>query len=736
MKFTSNQAGPQSSPTRNPVICLPARKTWLEHGLVFLFFSLLCIALTWPLLKDFSTKINGIGDATQLLWLLWHYRNVFFAGEDLFHSSLLYYPYGASAITTALYPLVGLLALPFWPIGPQAAYNGALLLGFILSGYLNYLLARFLKFDPGVALLSGVILLAAPIHSSALYGHLSKAFITIPIALIALNAMLDVQRSRWWSVATGFGILTVLLTSSEQVVFLLFAVLFFPAIRLIWANQAERQERLLRLGLASLVTMALISWYIILVYQALQDPSISDNLSAEAYQHQPDLIQFFIPGIFNRFLGPLFSTLNQTYTISPIETSVFLGWTALALSLVGWFKAGREARIWGLFLLLCALFALGPELKIFAINYIDLPFKAFGYLPALQAIRTPGRIMLIGFVALGIMAGYGLTWLQRQRSHSFKWITSGLAISLVVFEFWPTPSEQTILRPVPDFYNQISQDPDTYGVFDLPLRPKREISHYSAYYIYSSHYQWYQMTHLKGIASGYIGRPYERHPVFGAFVSNSVNGSPWLNHVLVKGQPANRYANARYELARAGYRYVVVHKPQPVYPDYPPGAWGERAAQEFITAVFTEETPFYEDELVTVFSVGPVLPDDGLTTTIIPLATNWESWVEFTIEEQWSSLPAFFYVASPQPMRAVIEFTLDAVIDNCTETQLAKAYFQVSPSTQAPFSEWKPGLPLRFTINLSAGSQVISIDQYGKTQKTPDTSCLTIKIKQIEMHTP
>ena len=90
--------------------------------------------------------------------------------------------------------------------------------------------------------------------------------------------------------------------------------------------------------------------------------------------------------------------------------------------------------------------------------------------------------MLVGFIAFGIAAGYGLSWLTKNTPMMLR---LG-AIVLVLVENWPEHPPQTILPTVPQFYKQISQDVGQYGVFDLPVRPHREID-FSTWYMCITH---------------------------------------------------------------------------------------------------------------------------------------------------------------------------------------------------------------------------------------------------------
>jgi hypothetical protein len=158
-----------------------ARATWREHAVALLIYALLAVALSWPLPRLLTSQIVGEGgDPIHHLWLIWHTREALLGREPWFAAPLLYYPQGITLLTHGLGPVMGILALPFWPLGTLAAHNGALLVALWLTGYAMYLLGRSLGFGHGVALFGGVALISAPMCVGGLRGHMTKVFLAGP----------------------------------------------------------------------------------------------------------------------------------------------------------------------------------------------------------------------------------------------------------------------------------------------------------------------------------------------------------------------------------------------------------------------------------------------------------------------------------------------------------------------------------------------------------------------------
>lgn len=84
---------------------------WREHGIALLAYLILSITLTWPLVRNFTSATIGTGDTRSYIWMLWHTKEAVLGREPVFHTSLLYYPYGISLLLHSLGPITGLVVL-------------------------------------------------------------------------------------------------------------------------------------------------------------------------------------------------------------------------------------------------------------------------------------------------------------------------------------------------------------------------------------------------------------------------------------------------------------------------------------------------------------------------------------------------------------------------------------------------------------------------------------------------
>jgi len=146
-------------------------KRLAREAAVFAFYLALAIAMTWPLAIRLTTALADLGDPFVNTWILdWVCHALTHAPFDLYNSPI-YYPGHLTLAYSENLVGVALLVLPFHLAGvpPIAVYNIAMLLGFALSGYGMFVLARLIVKSAPAALVAGVIFAFVPFK----FDHLS-----------------------------------------------------------------------------------------------------------------------------------------------------------------------------------------------------------------------------------------------------------------------------------------------------------------------------------------------------------------------------------------------------------------------------------------------------------------------------------------------------------------------------------------------------------------------------------
>lgn len=722
---------PQQAPLRSGRL----RYFLTEYLAPLLAALVVTLLLMWPLPTYFTSALIGEGDANWGLGTLWYWQQFLLGHEPFYYASRLYYPHGITMVTNALGPFSAIFALPFWGLGPAAAYNATIVLGFALTGFCMYLLARAIGCSRPASWVGGLLYMVAPLHLIAVYGHVNKVFLGfIPLALLVTYRGLQPSSSRRWAAAVGPVLVLAFLQAPEQLVIAGLGCGLLALYRLAATENAVLRSTAIRMLVMALSAGACAALLFVLVGKTAQQTGVIAGVGAESNQFQPDLLQFFIPNGFGAF--PLGRYLNALFTPEVntiIETAVYLTWTALALAVVAFWKARRQSAAWLLILGVSMLLALGPTLRVMGDSWltqlqIPLPYAGLNTLPGFNLMRTPGRFMLLGGAGLAAAAAIGLDQLRRILKPRYAVALTALAAVLLVLETWVDRYPNEPLLPVPPFYQKLAQDKEMYGVLDLPIRPEQDVNFFNWHVYFSSFYQVDQITHGKGIASGYVSRLYPIHPIFGQFITENFNEiSPLQQDVTVDGRPSSRYANLRYDLAEDNYRYVVLHKPNAGNPAYKPGAWGGKAAQQLIDDVFGDERPFVDDELTTVYAVGP-LPD---VSTLQPSIALLEPAAKMEYgEHRWTTSPAQFLVHSPRPILTHLEVTLRGMQSDRQYADLSVHSGDGNVVANRPIA---PLEPTRIPLALAPGSQVITLTLSPTGEEAGEK--LAFVIGQIEMAT-
>jgi hypothetical protein len=415
-----------------------------------------------------------------------------------------------------------------------------------------------------------------------------------------------------------------------------------------------------RLSVIVLASLIIVGPLLYGTAQAAYDSNIIFDLNYISFDYQPDVVEFFVPSVQSRLLGPIAADIFRNLEIdSTIETAISISIVAYLLMLAAAIWGKKQARFWLAFTFVWVILSVGPTIRF--LNHttfteynlpIIMPYAFLTHLPGLDFLRTPGRFMQIGFVGVAIAAAVGLNLLRHRWPTQAKIITV-CAFVLVLLESWPAPFELITLRPVPEIYTQAAQDEDMYGVLDLPITFQENIPNI----MYNATYQMYQMSHAKGISMGYISRIYRSHPIFPC-IYDLPTGEMELT---VNNEPTPCPFKPLYDLPLNDYRYIVIHKPQPEFFDYKPGTQGEADAAEFIDTYLSDQTPIIDDALTTVYEMPPS-PDLSVLTTTLGFGTNWYdqetsnggSW-------RWAESPAELIITSPSRQDVILELMIHTV---------------------------------------------------------------------------
>jgi len=513
-------ANGEQETTRPP---LAARRSLVREIALFAGYFLVAIALTWPLATNLGTAVSDLGDPLLNTWILdWNSYALTHEPLHLFDAPIFYpskLPLAYSEHLTG----IALLSLPFYLAGlpPVAVYNIAMLIGFALSAYGGYVLARVVTRRWGPSVLAGILYGFVPYR----FGQLPHIQVVsggwLPLMLAAL--LVYRRRPTWWTAAL-FGA-TFVMNGLTNVYFFLFgSTAIVLTIALIAIAESRDRAFWLRLGTA-LIAGGLVLLPFLMPYQIVSskyDMKRGDEESAESSATWSDWLiapresaiygriiadadrhnerQLF-PGLVMMFLASLAFVLvprgERDRVVLPERSLVWLDALIVALAIATFFTTilpDYRSYLWATLAAICIVvrlairfpralssgnlrtaiagsrfsFEMWAGVLWIAIGVIgSLGMGAFFHsflfhkvLP-FRAIRVPARWANIAYVGLALWAAAGASQIRR------RWLTP-LLIVVALVEVRPRIRwEHAITDPQPaDLWLQRTH---AGPLFELPI---------------------------------------------------------------------------------------------------------------------------------------------------------------------------------------------------------------------------------------------------------------------------
>ena len=406
------------------------------------------------------------------------------------------------------------------------------------------------------------------------------------------------------------------------------------------------------LNLFFLGTVAFLLWSPALVPILRQ--FLTDNFAlkgwGEAIPLSTDLLGWFTPTVLHPvFGGDLVAELRRVQ-LRALEqgvtgfrdiNTVFIGWTTLALALIGALTYRRRVRLWIWTAVIFGLFTLGPFLQIngeyrFDLDGVDatfpMPYALLHYIPIVKANRAPNRNSVMLTLAVAVLAGYGVMWLMAKvgsRNSRLKiqdWDASARRQSsifnlqsllfvvlalLLLFEHLAVPAPLSDAR-VPGVYAEIAADPRAVSVLQVPLGWRNSFGVLGPE---RTQLQYYQTAHGKPMLGGNISRApdfkmdyFARIPYFDALTQIEFGGDV----------PPAVLDAARAQAADLMYlyntAYVLLYPPIPErypYADHWEASW------DFVKDTLPlEDAPFWAEDGIEAYRVVQPGGDDSFTVDL------------------------------------------------------------------------------------------------------------------------
>lgn len=482
-----------------------------RHSLLVvpIFYFLLTLVLTYPLLWHLQTYVADMGDPLLNTWAMAWGRHALLQPwssiDDLFNANG-FYPYPHSlAFSEHLLPYA-LLTLPLQglQLGPVFAHNSAILFSIFLAGWGMALLMTHWTGNRWAGLVAGIIFAFVPARLNH-WAHLHQLSIHwLPFIILALDRWLA---RRQWPDLVLFGLFLnwQLLSTVNYIPQTIILVALFLLFNLLFSWRRFISPRVIGGGLLLLLLTSLVNWPIFKIYFELRELHGFERNLGDARLYGAALTDYFTAPPENLLYGDWLTSADAARPLIPL----FSGIVPIGLALIGissLFGAGKLANDhkWKAFflivLVLLAAFlsfganelALGKGLSPLIQNLLIYRWL-FEYVPGFSGLRVPARVAILVFFGLAALAGLGVARLSRWRHLPQE--TWAVVIILIVIEYLPLPLPGTdvpLKHDIPAVYQHLAANPEDKVVLALPYNLSRGGSNELPRLYYST-YGWYDL---------------------------------------------------------------------------------------------------------------------------------------------------------------------------------------------------------------------------------------------------
>jgi hypothetical protein len=568
--------------------------------LALLAYGLLAVVMTWPVAARLGTHLPGIADDLWThQWTFWWVKQAVLEGLDPFYTRLLFHPYGVSLAFHNIAWLNIAVWLPLQTVmGGFAAYSLVFIAFLALNGFTMYLLARELTGSPPAAFIGGLVYGFWP-YALSHCDHPNLIVVCwIPLTLLYLHRTLERGRRRDALLAALFLTLTGL--TRWHLLIMGGVIVGLYVLYSLWSKKSCRTRRTLGLlMLVGLVTGALLAPLAAPIVKAQLTSTHQDDIFIdEQTWGQTDVLAYVLPSLYHPLWGDAARRLYENLIVNKVFVA-FVGYTTIALAVVGAAKDWRRARFWVLAAVVYVALALGPQLRVNGQLYpqVPMPYRLVGDLFFIRILRKPDRFNVLLGLPVAMLVSLGMAALLRRylpsqgegglrgggRKSAVAVALVGIAAVLILVEYCPVPYP-TLPAVTPAWYSQLAQEPGQFAILDLPM----ELQHFD------KRYSFYQITHGKALVEGRVSRlPREAFDFI-----DSIPLLPKLRQVNVMDPDLMDVSHQLHLLAEADVRYIVFHR-KFIAPEQ------LAACQDWLTI-----EPCHEDEDLIVYRTDPHLGSD------------------------------------------------------------------------------------------------------------------------------
>lgn len=475
---------------------------------VGIFFLILTVIFTYPLMSRFTGYIPGFTSTDEPYAALWYFhwlKHAVTEGISAFRVDAISAPF----VMTIEPGYVFWNQLNKWLAyltGPVFTYNLQVVLSFILSGVFTYFLGRFFIKGNAAALVAAVIFAFSPYHAVRSWQHLGLSFIQwIPLYILSLF-FLQKNKTVKYAFFSALCFVLVMAFDLYYAYFMFIVAILFIAFDYFYYRNFRDNFKLVKLIFVSFFLALIIESFDLYQIAKFMFGAQKSHIAHGVYGYvRPfeDLfaqsarpLSYLLPAtthpIFGKFTENFIGT--ALYGGSFTEHTLYLGWAPLVLAFIAFRRRRKDNFYVGFFIFLAFaawIFSQPPWWNIFGFKLYMPSFFMYKIAPMFRAYC---RFGIVAMLAVAILAGMGLEFiLGRLKTQKAKFTAAVLFCVLVLFEFWNYPPYKVIdVSRVPEVYYWLKEQPGDFTVAEYPLDVNGA----------NEMYKFYQTAHGKKIING------------------------------------------------------------------------------------------------------------------------------------------------------------------------------------------------------------------------------------------
>lgn len=420
-----------------------------REAAVFLFFLLLAVVQTWPLVRDLRGAMLQGGDPLVDLWTVHWLASHLLAPGQLFHGNT-FHPHAHAVLYSDLSLGTAVLVAPLLPLlgDPVPLYNASVLIALAFGGWAFHVLAREVGADRAGAVMAGVL---AAFASHQLYHVYHLNLLTTGWLALFVTGLFRTARRPGIGAAVLTGV-SFALTAQSSGYYAVAAALLALLFALLHARELFNRRALAAAGAAALLGAVLTLPYLLAYLDLHEGHRLRRPIGmSEAMDFEPARDLTSHGYLYGRLLGSGGERL-------------FPGLLTLGLCAAALARRARALRLPFVAAAVLLVISLGPSIDAFGAR-VPMPYLWLVRLPPLDSMRHPYTFAAVAtwLLAVAAAAGWSSLALSRRRGAGLLVVAAAVVETLA-------PGPLVVERPAglpPAYQLALAQPPGP--LLELPL---------------------------------------------------------------------------------------------------------------------------------------------------------------------------------------------------------------------------------------------------------------------------